>query len=121
MADGNVLGPLPFISPVLLHPSASADHKITESLRLERPSSPTINPSPLNHVPQCHIYTFFEHLRSDSTTSVGRLFQCLTTPSHLSRYRRVISLAKKNGFRIYPVPEIFVSGQSKKKKTQMSQ
>ena len=41
--------------------------RITESLRLERPlrsSSPTVNPTPpclLNHVPKCHIYTFFEH------------------------------------------------------------
>ena len=45
-------------------------HRILESSRLEkrplRSSSPTANPTPpclLNHVPKCHIYTFFEHLQ----------------------------------------------------------
>ncbi|KAK4817863.1 hypothetical protein QYF61_001532 [Mycteria americana] len=43
--------------------------RIIESLRLEktlRSSSPTVNPTPpclLNHVPKCHIYTFFELLQ----------------------------------------------------------
>ena len=35
---------------------------------------------PTNHVPQCHIYFFLHTPRgSDSTTSLGSLFQCLTT------------------------------------------
>ncbi|KAK4810503.1 hypothetical protein QYF61_004283 [Mycteria americana] len=44
-----------------------------------RSSSPTVNPTPpclLNHVLKRHIYT-----DGDSTTSLGSLFQCLTTLS----------------------------------------
>ena len=43
--------------------------RIIESLRLrrsQRSSSPTISqssPYPLNHIPQCHIFTFLEHLQ----------------------------------------------------------
>ena len=46
-----------------------AFHRVTESLRLERQlrsSSPAISRTalcPLNHVPQCHIYMFLEHLQ----------------------------------------------------------
>ena len=58
-------------------------HRIIGWKRPLRSSSPTIHPTPpclLNHIPKCHIYTLFEHLQGwDSTTSLGSLFQCLTT------------------------------------------
>jgi len=43
-----------------------ANHRIIGWKRPLRSSSPTIHPTPpclLNHVPKCHIYTFFEHLQ----------------------------------------------------------
>ena len=42
------------------------NHRIIGWKRPLRSSSPTINRTPpclLNHVPKCHIYTFFEHLQ----------------------------------------------------------
>ena len=41
-------------------------HRIIGWKRPLRWSSPTIHPTPpclLNHIPNCHIYTFFEHLQ----------------------------------------------------------
>ena len=48
---------------------ATQNHRIIESLRLERPlrsSSPTVSPStpcPLTHVPQWHTYTILKHFQ----------------------------------------------------------
>ena len=47
----------------------TANHRIKESLRLEKTSKiirSNHQPTPpclLNHIPKCHIYTFFEHLQ----------------------------------------------------------
>jgi len=41
-------------------------HRIIGWKRPLRSSSPTINPTPpclINHIPKCHIYTFFKHLQ----------------------------------------------------------
>jgi len=65
-------------------------YRFTESLRLEKTSKIIKSNHPPNNTmptkprpkPPCHIYMFFERLQDgDSTTSLGSLFQCLTTLS----------------------------------------
>ena len=57
----------------------------TELLRLERTLrslSPTANPSPpcpLNHVPQCRIHMFLEHLKGRGDPATSLLCHCSTT------------------------------------------
>jgi len=49
-----------------LRQKQSQNHRIIGWKRALRSSSPTIHPTPpclLNHIPKCHIYTFFEHLQ----------------------------------------------------------
>jgi len=65
-----------------------AHHENHRIIGWKRPlrSSPTINLTPpclLNHALKINIYRFFVYLQGygDSTTSLGSLFQCLTTLS----------------------------------------
>ena len=63
--------------------------QVIESLILEQTSKiiqskhQPIPTMPTNHIPQCHILTVFLNTSGDgdSTTSLGNLFQCITTLS----------------------------------------
>ena len=81
------------IQPGLEYFQESQNHSIIEVLRLENTIKimksnhdltilPNSNSPQLNHIPEHHIQTVFKHIRDgDSTTSLGSLFQCLTTLS----------------------------------------
>jgi len=61
--------------------AAQKNHRIIDWKRPLRSSSPTIHPTPpclLNHVPRCHIYTFFKPLQGWS------LPHCLGQPGPMS-------------------------------------
>ena len=95
-------------------PTAAGNHKITESLRLEKalrsPSPTPVYPTmPSDHIPQCHISTVLEHF-------LGIL--CL--PTLLEKKLFLVSNLDFSWVKLWPVPLVLKATGQPRQCNQMS-